>query len=147
MALKSNFNVNDFEKIFKEKQREIENKIIRILRYVGELAVNEAKLNGNYKDHTANLRNSIGYVVAVDGKIIDEDFSLTAKGVKPDSNNPTKYGKTLAYEVAKGKNGISLVVVAGMRYAVYVEAKGRNVLTSAEQYAKSKLPILLKSLQ
>ena len=87
MALKANFNAIDFERIFKEKQKEVENQIVRVLRYVGDLAVNEAKTNGNYQDQTANLRNSIGFVIAIDGRIVDEDFSLTAKGSKPDMIN------------------------------------------------------------
>lgn len=121
--------------------------MIRILKFVGEKAVNEAKTSGNYQDHTANLRNSIGFVITIDGRVIDEDFSPTAKGVLPSKENPVKYGKSLAHEVAKSHEGISLIVVSGMKYGAYVESKGRVVLSSAEQFAKAYLPDLLKQLQ
>jgi len=36
--------------------------------------------------------------------------------------------------------------VAGMNYAIYLEAKGRDVLTSAEQLAQQELPRMLSEL-
>ena len=40
----------------------------------------------------------------------------------------------------------ALVVVAGMNYAAYVEAKGYNVLSSAEHLAERELPRMLDKL-
>ena len=139
--------MGDFEKIFQHAEDHAEEQFIRILKWVGEKAVNEAKENGNYQDHTANLRNSIGYVVSVDGQVVDENFNASKHGTEPSNEDPLKYGRTLAVEVAQSKRGISLVVVAGMRYASYVERKGRVVLTSAEQFASQYLPNLLKQLK
>ena len=43
----------------------------------------------------------------------------------------------MAQEVGSShKEGYTLVVVAGMNYAVHVESKGRDVLTSAEKQAE-----------
>ena len=147
MAIIPRFNMGDFEKIFQHAESQAEEQFIRILKWVGEKAVNEAKENGNYQDHTANLRNSIGYVVSVDGQVVDENFNASKHGTEPSNEDPLKYGRTLAVEVAQSKRGISLVVVAGMRYASYVEGKGRVVLTSAEQFASQYLPNLLKQLK
>lgn len=147
MAIIPRFNMGDFEKIFQHAESQAEEQFIRILKWVGEKAVNEAKENGNYQDHTANLRNSIGYVVSVHGQIVDENFNASKHGTEPSNEDPLKYGRTLAVEVAQSKRGISLVVVAGMRYASYVESKGRVVLTSAEQFASQYLPNLLKQLK
>ena len=147
MAIIPRFNMGDFEKIFQHAESQAEEQFIRILKWVGEKAVNEAKENGNYQDHTANLRNSIGYVVSVDGQVVDENFNASKHGAEPSNEDPLKYGRTLAVEVAQSKRGISLVVVAGMRYASYVESKGRVVLTSAEQFASQYLPNLLKQLK
>lgn len=147
MALIPKFKIQDIDKVLKQAEQKYQEQVIRILRFVGEKAVNEAKSNGNYQDRTANLRNSIGYVIAIDGKIISDDFSATATGTQSSKENPIKYGKNLANEVAKSQKGISLIVVAGMRYASYVESKGKVVLTSAEQFANATLPNLLKQLR
>ena len=48
---------------------------------------------------------------------------------------------------AKYPKGYVLVVVAGMNYAVYVESKGRDVLTSAEKLAETELPKMLRQLK
>ena len=139
--------MGDFERMFQHAEDHAEEQFIRILKWVGEKAVNEAKENGNYQDHTANLRNSIGYVVSVDGQVVDENFNASKHGTEPSNEDPLKYGRTLAVEVAQSKRGIALVVVAGMKYASYVESKKKVVLTSAEQFASQYLPNLLKQLK
>ena len=56
-------------------------------------------------------------------------------------------GRKLAKEVAgKYPRGFLLVVVAGMEYALYVEANNRDVLTSAEHLAEKELPGMLKQI-
>lgn len=137
----------DIEAVFKQAEEKHLNQIIRVLRFVGEKAVNEARANGTYQDRTANLRNSIGYVIVVNGEIIDENFGLTAKGNEPSTADPVKYGKDLAYEIADGFGEIALIVVSGMKYGAFVEARGLNVLTSAEQLANVQVPMLLKQLK
>jgi hypothetical protein len=46
----------------------------------------------------------------------------------------------------KYPNGIVLIVVAGRKYAVYVEARNFDVLTSAELFARGRVESLLKQL-
>lgn len=56
-----------------------------------------------------------------------------------------KSGQTIAEKVGKETKGVALVVVAGMNYAAYVEAKGYNVLSSAEHLAERELPRMLEN--
>jgi hypothetical protein len=79
-----------------------------------------------FSDQTGNLRGSIGYVLFQDGKEINSFFSGAGEGVKT--------GKSLADRIAQSNAGEGVIIgvlVAGMNYAVYVEAMGRDVLTSA----------------
>lgn len=147
MGLIPQFSMGQFDSLFKQAEEQQINKIVRVLRFVGEKSVNEARASGTYQDRTANLRNSIGYVIIVNGKIVDENFSASAKGNEPSSEDPVKYGKKLAHEIASRYNDIALIVVSGMKYGAYVEARGYNVLTSAEQLANAQVPMLLKQLK
>ena len=54
--------------------------------------------------------------------------------------------KALPKKIGKETKGVALVVVAGMNYAAYVEAKGYNVLSSAEHLAERELPRMLEKL-
>lgn len=117
-----------------------EKALIRILKYVGEACINEAKHNGDYIDQTGNLRSSIGYVVVKSGSIIySGGFEKVKKGGKGQSE-----GKALSKELVDSK-GIVLIVVAGMNYAAYVETN-RNVISSAELLAENLVPQMLRQL-
>mgnify|MGYP007038201873 CR=1 FL=1 len=85
----------------------------------------------NYIDHTGNLRHSIGYIVAVDGKIVKADFQ-NSEGEKTANDALAKYNK-----------GIVLIMVAGMKYAYYVSKKGYDVLDSAIVEMKKKFQELV----
>ncbi len=132
--------------------RAIMKRVVRIrqaaiyaLSYVGEQVRNEAIARGSYTDRTGNLRNSVGYVIAIDGRAYKVgDFG---KGTKTVSAEGKAIGKTLAMQlVAQYPQGIVLIVVAGMNYARYVAAKGYDVLDSAELLAKKLVPTMLKQL-
>ena len=54
-------------------------------------------------------------------------------------------GKRLLMSIrAEEQSGLALIVVAGMGYAKYVEAKALNVLNSAEDLAKKLVPEMLR---
>ncbi len=137
------FNSNDIERILREKVEKYHQKVIRILKYVGEMCIDESRTNGSYQDQTGNLRSSIGYVVLQDGKAIEKGgFKLTKSG-----GNGQKEGETFINKViSQYPKGFVLVVVAGMKYAAYVEARNYNVLSSAELLAEKEVPKLLKAL-
>lgn len=121
----------------------IEKRQIQRLQYLGEQCVALARTNGDYMDRTGNLRSSIGYVVFKNGVAYNQNFEQTKEGLKG-----TNTGRTLAIKVgSKYKNGACLVVVAGMNYALSVESKGRDVLTSTELFAKQELPKMMEALK
>lgn len=141
------FNSNDIERILREKIEKYHQKVIRILRIVGEKCINEAREYGSYQDQTGNLRSSIGYIVLKDGKPIEKGgFAPTERGTKKGKDGQ-KEGETFINKViSQYPKGFVLVVVAGMKYASYVEARNYNVLSSAELLAEREVPKLLKAL-
>jgi hypothetical protein len=127
----------------------LNNAIIYNLRYIGEKVVNIARElpspsaaelgdpipphQPNYIDWTANLRSSIGYIIAVDGKVVESGAFTAVRG----GDQGAADGKAYAEEIIKRyPKGYALVVVAGMSYASYVTAKGYDVLESAQLEAE-----------
>jgi len=164
--IKANFDYNAIDKKIRDFKERVHRDIIEALKILGEMCVTEARENGNYQDQTSNLRSSIGYVIVVNGHVIQEDFSKAGSGkmkvsyssistrkrhtttVKWEGQDGISVAKSYAYALAsKYATGYVLIVVAGMHYAVYVEAKGLNVLDSAESLAKRVLPQLINQLK
>lgn len=113
------------------------------LQYIGERCLNAARDTNSYKDQTGNLRSSLGYVIASDGKIV---YQSTFEVVK-EGGDGKKSGIQFAKEIVRQfPEGIVLIVVAGMDYAQYVSAKGYDVLDSAELLADRLVPQILKQL-
>ncbi len=133
------------------------NELINKLVYAGETAVKIAVSSGKYQNITGNLRSSIGYVLAKDGKVIKEggfkrvagfganmqrvkfttisgkDVNFIARGKSGDGSEGSRKGLEYAREIiSQHPKGFTLVVVAGMEYASFVNAKGFDVLDSAE---------------
>lgn len=118
--------------------------IIRRLAFIAEQAVNVARNlpsppvemrkephQPNYIDDTGNLRNSIGYMIAVDGEPLNLNFN-------------SDKSRVLAQKALEGnQQGIVLILTAGMEYAAYVSRKGYDVLDSAEIFCKQSLQKLL----
>lgn len=125
---------------FEEQKR----RIIRMLFYIGEQCVNDARLKGSYTDRTGNLRGSTGYCVVVDGQIVQEAGFAPVLGSPEGPNKGQDYVQQLA---AGYTSGIVLIVVAGMHYAAYVADKGYNVLDSAEMLAEKLIGDLQKTLK
>ena len=110
---------------------------------VGEQVLNQARSPNSYKDQTGNLRSSIGYVVAVDGEVVQSSNFEVVK----DGADGSRDGKSYALELVKQfPEGIVLIVVAGMNYASYVSAKGYDILDSSEVLADRLVPEILKQL-
>lgn len=110
---------------------------------VGEQVLNQARSTNSYKNQTGNLRSSIGYVVAVDGEVVQSSSFEVVK----DGADGSRDGKSYALDLVKQfPEGIVLIVVAGMNYASYVSAKGYDVLDSSEVLADRLVPEILKQL-
>jgi hypothetical protein len=115
----------------------IEQRIIWTLAMVGEAFVNNARNTKTYQDQTGNLRSSIGYIIARDGVIIQENIEGKAEG--------RAHAKEVAREVLReNPKGFILIVVAGMEYAAAVESKGYDVITGSIPAAKALLKKKIK---
>jgi hypothetical protein len=117
--------------------------IIRNLCYVGEKCLNEARTNRGYTDRTGNLNSSVGYVVVVDGNVVQMSSFEQVKDGKQGVSDGKEFARKL---ISKFPTGICLIVVAGMNYASYVSAKGYNVLDSSELLAEKLVPKMLSKL-
>lgn len=124
-----NNGVSGFQKAIMAKLDEaLKNK----LKYLGEKLVKYAKDNHNYTDQTGNLTNSIGYAVVHNNDIV---YSSVDESSGVADNSALQAAKAMAQDIY-GNNCYSLIIVAGMNYAAYVEAKGYNVILPAELKAK-----------
>lgn len=146
MAIKPNFTKDDVRKRFDAFLNEIEKKQIARLQRLGEMCLVEARTNKGYMMQTGALLSSTGYEVFVDGVAIHSQFDAASGAESNASETGIKSGQRIAETIGKGTKGIALVVVAGMNYAAYVEAKGYNVLSSAEHLAERELPRMLEKL-
>ena len=146
MAIKPNFTKDDVRKRFDAFLNEIEKKQIARLQRLGEMCLVEARTNKGYMMQTGALLSSTGYEVFVDGVAIHSQFDAASGAESNAAETGIKSGQNIAETIGKGTTGIALVVVAGMNYAAYVEAKGYNVLSSAEHLAERELPRMLEKL-
>lgn len=146
MAIKPNFTKDDVRKRFDAFLNEIEKKQIDRLQRLGEMCFVEARTNKGYMMQTGALLSSTGYEVFVDGVAIHSQFDAASGAESNAAETGIKSGQSIAESIGKGTKGIALVVVAGMNYAAYVEARGYNVLSSAEHLAERELPRMLEKL-
>lgn len=146
MAIKPNFTKDDVRKRFDAFLNEIEKKQIARLQRLGEMCLVEARTNKGYMMQTGALLSSTGYEVFVDGVAIHSQFDAASGAESNAAETGIKSGQSIAETIGKGTKGIALVVVAGMNYAAYVEAKGYNVLSSAKHLAERELPRMLEKL-
>lgn len=146
MAVKANFTEADVKARFKKFIEVIEKRQINRLQYLGEMCVKHARgiaPESGFTDQTGNLRSSIGYMVFKDGIAVHGFYPQVKEGAEG-----AKAGQMLAEKIgAKYKEGIALVVTAGMNYALYVESSGRDVIASAEVLAKKELPKMIEELK
>ncbi len=126
------FSDSDLTRRFENFEEDAETILIGILKYAGEYFIKQAREFQGFVDHTNNLRSSIGYVITLNGKMLTEDFEKTGDGTGSGAEGMAKGGR-LAQDIASvHTNGLALVGVAGMEYAVYVEAmEGKEVISGA----------------
>ncbi len=146
MAITPRFRQDTVKSRFDRFIDAIERAQIKRLQYLGEMCVKYAReipAEVGFTDQTGNLRSSIGYVVFNNGVAVSESYIQVKEGGQGAST-----GLALAKKVgAKYTEGIALVVTAGMNYAIHLEAKGRDVLASAETLAKQELPRMVEELK
>lgn len=122
-------------------QERVEKAAVFQLQYLGENLVNYAKDQHNYTDRTGNLTNSMGYAVV-------RGFKIVTYGGENQPGEGADNALSVAMQYAQQcTNTFSLIVVAGMNYAAYVEAKGYNVILPAELKAQTDFPQTILKLQ
>ncbi|CAG5072872.1 hypothetical protein DYBT9623_04412 [Dyadobacter sp. CECT 9623] len=158
MGVRPTYKLADIRAKLEADAKKIEKAILFRLQYLGEECVAMARSLDTYIDQTGNLRNSVGYIIAKDGRVVSNNFrksasvTSTTQSGKPKttkgSSDGLKAGEALAMEVLLGtKRGYILIVVAGMAYAEHVETMGYDVLSSAEQFAKKEMPLMKAKLK
>lgn len=142
MALKWN-NPRQLDDDFARFQAAYDTAAIEEMQAIGERLLSFARSDSSslkhYKDRTANLRNSIGYIVISKGQVVrdtfDGNFPPDPKHAE-ESDPAMAHQKGLEYALEVGRqldrDKTYLVLVAGMEYAVYVQGKGFDVLAGAE---------------
>lgn len=134
------------ESVISNFLQDVDNKMLQALSYAGEMCLREARLNKGYMDQTGNLTSSMGYIILKNGALARQSGFDSRAGSNPALGGAK--GKDLALQLASRYTGYyTLIVVAGMNYAALVEARGKNVLTSAELLAEKEIPKLLKQLK
>lgn len=122
-------------------QKRLEESALYLLKYLGEELTKYAKDKHNYTDRTGNLTNSIGYAVVRNGEIL---YFGGAIQQGEGADNALKVAMKMAGTLT---NSLSLIIVAGMNYAAYVEARGYNVILPAELKAKTDFPKAMQMLR
>lgn len=127
---------SDIRKLFDKLGERAEFVIMDLLQRTGEEFVKIARLEGNYDNWTGNLRSSIGYVIVKDGSIVGRNFQVSEKK-GTDKQTGKREGEQLAMDLVKTfSKGYVMIGVAGMKYAVFVEAmENKDVLTRAADKA------------
>jgi len=141
MDIKAKFSISDLQKALKQEYEKIEKAAISRLTRIGRLFVAAGRANGEYMNHTYNLRSSVAFAISKDGVIILQDYRQYGNG-----SEGLNKAKALMDDVASSNGtGVALIVVAGEDYAIYVESKGKDVLTGSSQLAKAELRKVVKA--
>jgi len=141
MGIVPTFDSSTISDRVKDFQSRVEKATIFQLKYLGEGLVTYAKEMRNYTDRTGNLTNSIGYAVVRNTEIVASDGdSKFGEGAENAIRILHKYADQCS-------NTYTLIVVAGMNYAAYVEAKGYNVILPAELKCQVAFPQTILKIQ
>ena len=140
MGITADFSINDVSDLMNTIPLIVEEEIIRAFSYLGEQCVariRDRSAKESWYDQTGNLRSSVGYAVYQNGDIaVESSFNQVKDGAKGVSE-----GKKAIIELATkyANNQFTLVILAGMEYAEYVEAmENKDVLASTELWARGE---------
>lgn len=145
------WNKRQIKTLFDKLQERADLLILELLKHTGEEFVKTARLEGNYVDWTGNLRSSIGYVIAKNGKILGQNFQLSEKA-GTDKATGKRQAEQLAMDLVKTyATGYVLIGVAGMKYAAFVEAmENKDVISraadKADDFIKEQSRLLFNKL-
>lgn len=146
--MKQLFSDNELDRWFEIFEDQAETALYKKLQEAGEYFVKMARDSGTYDNQTNNLRSSIGYVIVKDGSTLNSNFQKAGAGTKGDGSKGIERGKKLAATIASQYKGFVLIGVAGMDYAIHVETKGLEVISSSalqtEVWLKKSIQTIFK---
>ncbi len=122
MPIAGGLSEEEIKRLCEEKtQRLIQNLMYR-LQVIGEQVRTQIITHKTYKDNTGHLKNSTGYMIALNGEV---KFSSFGEG------DGAKAGQIYAKQILSNHNeGVCLIIVAGKNYAQYVANRGYDVIDS-----------------
>lgn len=144
--IEADFDLNAINAYIEEEAKAFLDDLLQDWRKAGKRHIDTLKAKtkfgpddkSTFNNITFNLRSSIGYLIIYDGEIIEDYFPVVGGATEG-----AETGKAWAAEVRLQINeheGIQMVIVAGMEYAVYVQTKGYDVITFATE---TELPKIL----
>jgi hypothetical protein len=143
MGIKSNFNSVRFSAEITQQAEMLGDRILDSFIRAGEKFLISAREQvqshdlGTYLDQTTNLRNSIGYYIFRNGKVV----SMNQNG--KEGNNLD----LIRDLILDNFQGYQLIGVAGMNYASHVESKGYNVISYQADQCIVDLTFYLETLK
>ncbi len=135
----------DVDRFFTYFTDKADDKIFQMLSAAGEKYIEFSRKSGSYKDHTGNLRSSVGYMIFKDEECVAENFKKSQNGTDKQTGviKARRLAEKIALEVG---TGWVLILTAGMEYAARVEALGYDVAASGIIKAEEFLQKVSKSL-
>lgn len=144
--IKAEFKINGLQQLKErllEKKKLLEQQLDLRLLELCERAVTHAKENKGYKDHTANLKNTISFALFKDGELVKQHIGNNSEAKNGEAANPADVNERLNEYCDKegvvSPKGYSLIIVAPMEYAQHVEHKGYNVLHLTKYFLRDEL--------
>jgi len=140
MPIQPDFDMSALRKYAESKKEEFAEAALEAYKIACIKMVQRAKQTNTYKDQTHKLRSSIGCVIYYNGKEVYNYFESTG-GEK--GGEGVQEGLAYARSIAGQQDDkiIVSVMVAGAEYALYVEAKGYDVLTGSTRQFSDDLNI------
>lgn len=152
--------LNELQQRLLKMKDGVERRLNVELTQLGEDAVSHAKENKGYRDHTANLKNSISFALYKDGKLVAQGININdfRSKYKEDNGsikeNPLTEGELesqasdslirfASQNDVVAPKGFTLIIVAGMNYGKHVEDKGYNVLYLTGKWLHEKIKEIL----
>jgi hypothetical protein len=127
----ANFNAKDVTDFIQAETEAWFTSLLNPFRITGKEMVDKAraqtKTAGGFGNITWRLRSSIGYILIYNGQVVETYFPPLQEGAEGLAT-----GEDYAREIATLIDiyeGVQLVLVAGMEYAVLVERQGKDVIS------------------
>lgn len=123
---------------------------IEILSKLATVLLNYAQTRHTFKNQTFNLEDSYGYAIYYNGSIVKKTLS-SPKSTQPKIHDFESWSGVAAASAFldrfPAEDGYTLVVVAGMYYALWVEKIHKlDVLTGSFNLAQTEIEKLFKEM-